>query len=283
MLVDRSTTPSRVDWTERPARLENPITVADGADRDRLDHVAPRQARAADTRTSSDSSTSPRTRDIAARSTCTEATMRRVSIPDVRTMLAVERPPTPTSTRRSSYYDRERACRPTTQAIFATGWETAYPAYLDRVRGPAVLLRAGLRTELLPARQRGDARREHVPLRVPRHHGGWLARPRSCATEYGMSTDHFDFAVDKSALQRHEHGAPQRGLLLRAPGDAAPRLRVRRSSRSRDFARLKPDVDHQPRRLGRLELGRSRSHTATSPASTSPSSTRSTTAAPPDS
>ncbi|MEJ1230361.1 MAG: glycosyltransferase family 1 protein [Galbitalea sp.] len=93
-------------------------------------------------------------------------------------------------------YDRESGVLPGTDAIFATGWETAYPAFLDR--SPARRLyfvqdfEAGfypLGTESLLAENTYRFGFNGITA------GGWLAR--KLAAEYGMATESFDFAVDK--------------------------------------------------------------------------------------
>ena len=61
-------------------------------------------------------------------------------------------------------------------AIFATGWQTAYPVLASPARGRALLLRPGLRAVVLPGRQPRAARRGDLPLRLPRRHRRPLAR-----------------------------------------------------------------------------------------------------------
>jgi hypothetical protein len=94
-------------------------------------------------------------------------------------------------------YDRVNGVREGTDAIFATGWETAYPAFSD----PSLARRlyfvqdfeAGfypLGTESLLAENTYRFGFHGITA------GNWLAT--KLRTEYGMSTDHFDFAVDKT-------------------------------------------------------------------------------------
>lgn len=84
-----------------------------------------------------------------------------------------------------------------TDAIFATGWETAYPAYLD----PSPAKRFYFVQDFEPAFY--PVGTEHVfaenTYRFGFHGitaGRWLARKLS--SEYGMRTDAFDFAADLS-------------------------------------------------------------------------------------
>lgn len=82
-----------------------------------------------------------------------------------------------------------------TDAIFATGWETAYPAYLDASPAKRFYFVQDFEPAFYPVGT------EHVfaenTYRFGFHGitaGGWLAKKLS--SEYGMRTDAFDFAAD---------------------------------------------------------------------------------------
>ena len=94
-------------------------------------------------------------------------------------------------------YDPAVGVGPGAQALFATGWETAYPAYLDPSRARRFYFVQDFEPWFYPAST------EHVlaenTYRFGFHGitaGGWLAA--KLADEYGMSTDAFDFSVDRT-------------------------------------------------------------------------------------
>ncbi|MFC5930758.1 glycosyltransferase family 1 protein [Cryobacterium melibiosiphilum] len=137
-------------------------------------------------------------------------------------------------------YDPEKGVKTGTQAIFATGWETAYPAYLDASLAKRFYFVQDYEASFYPLGT------ESLLAENTYHFGfhaitagGWLAHKLS--TEFGMQTDHFDFAADKTHysvtnLERRNEVffyarpvTPRRafefGLLVLA-----------------EFARIKPDV-----------------------------------------
>lgn len=88
-----------------------------------------------------------------------------------------------------------------TQALFATGWETAYPVFRD----PSPARRFYFVQDFEPAFYPWGS--EYLlaedTYRFGFHGltaGGWLSR--KLHDEYGMSTGHFDFSVDHSAYRR---------------------------------------------------------------------------------
>lgn len=101
-------------------------------------------------------------------------------------------------------YERDRGVRAGTQAIFATGWETAYPAFLD----PSPARRFYFVQDFEPAFYPVGA--ESVlaenTYRFGFHGmtaGRWL--PQRLA-EYGMSSDSYDFAVDAARYRVTNEG-----------------------------------------------------------------------------
>ena len=94
-------------------------------------------------------------------------------------------------------YDRDKGVRAGTQAIFATGWETAYPAYLDKSNARRFYFVQDYEASFYPLGT--ESLLAENTYRFGFHGitaGGWLAHKLS--TEFGMKTDHFDFAADKT-------------------------------------------------------------------------------------
>jgi O-antigen biosynthesis protein len=94
-------------------------------------------------------------------------------------------------------YDRSVGIDPSAQAIFATGWETAYPAYLAQSRAKRFYFVQDFEPSFYPLGS--EAILAENTYRFGFHGitaGGWLAHKLS--TEYGMTADSFDFAVDKT-------------------------------------------------------------------------------------
>lgn len=90
-------------------------------------------------------------------------------------------------------------------AVFATGWETAYPVFMDPSRAKRFYFVQdfepsfyALGTESLLAENTYRFGFHGITA------GGWLAH--KLRSEYGMSTDHFDFGVDSSLYRRTNTG-----------------------------------------------------------------------------
>ncbi|MFF1878085.1 glycosyltransferase family 1 protein [Leifsonia sp. NPDC058230] len=93
-------------------------------------------------------------------------------------------------------YDSEIGVKPETQALFATGWETAYPAYLDGSRARRFYFVQDLESSFYPLGT--ESLLAENTYRFGFHGitaGGWLAHTLN--ERFGMTTDSFDFAVDK--------------------------------------------------------------------------------------
>jgi hypothetical protein len=236
MLVDLGDA-SRVDWTVRPAPLETPISVSDGPVEIGWIMSPP-----------GDSSGGHqnlfrfiRFAELAGHR-CTIYLYRShdapVSIPDIRAMVKS----------RSAYADVDAdivmydsdGVRPGTQAIFATGWETAYPAYLDPSSARRFYFVQDfepsfypLGTEFLLAENTYRFGFHGITA------GGWLSA--KLRDEYGMSTNHFDFAVDKTHYSV-TNTKPRDEIFFYARPVTARRAFEFGVLALREFARLKPDV-----------------------------------------
>lgn len=99
---------------------------------------------------------------------------------------------------RARFFEYDGHVAPETDALFATGWETAYPAYLD----PSPARRFYFVQDFEPAFY--PVGTEHVlaenTYRFGFHGitaGGWLST--KLARDYGMRTSAFDFAADLSS------------------------------------------------------------------------------------
>ncbi|WP_106849022.1 glycosyl transferase [Blastococcus sp. Marseille-P5729] len=96
------------------------------------------------------------------------------------------------------YYDPARGVDGDTHAIFATGWETAYAAYLDRSRARRFYFVQDFEPMFYPVGS--DYLLAENTYRFGFHGitaGRWLAQ--KLRDDFGMETDYFDFAAD----QRH--------------------------------------------------------------------------------
>lgn len=162
-----------------------------------------------------------------------------VSIPDIRAMLR-SAAAYPEVTASIEMYDRTAGVKPETQAIFATGWETAYPAYLDTSNARRFYFVQDYEASFYPLGT------ESLLAENTYHFGfhgitagGWLAHKLS--TDFGMATDHFDFAVDKTHYSVTNLSRRSEVFFYARP--VTPRRAFEFGLLAlAEFARLKPDV-----------------------------------------
>lgn len=162
-----------------------------------------------------------------------------VSIADVRAMLRSTEA-YPDVKARFSMYDKKRGVAPGTQAIFATGWETAYPAYLDNSRARRFYFVQDFEPSFYAVGS--EAMLAENTYRFGFHGitaGGWLSDKLN--REYGMTTDHFDFAVDKTRYRVTNTG-PRKEIFFYARPVTPRRAFEFGLIALRDFAELMPDV-----------------------------------------
>jgi glycosyltransferase involved in cell wall biosynthesis len=96
-----------------------------------------------------------------------------------------------------SMYDASVGVDPSVQAIFASGWETAYPAYLDKSRAKRFYFIQDFEPGFYPLGS--EYMLAENTYRFGFHGitaGGWLST--LTRESYSMKSDHFDFAVDTS-------------------------------------------------------------------------------------
>jgi len=118
-----------------------------------------------------------------------------VSISGIREMLR-ESPAYPEVKANILMYDDKVGVGPEAQALFATGWETAYPVFRDTSRAKRFYFVQDFEANFYPIGT--ESLLAENTYRFGFHGitaGGWLAH--KLRTDYGMSADHFDFAVDK--------------------------------------------------------------------------------------
>lgn len=92
-------------------------------------------------------------------------------------------------------YDSAKGVDPDVQAIFATSWETAYPAFLDESPAKRFYFVQDFEPSFYP--QGSHSLLAENTYRFGFHGitaGAWLSY--KLKTEFGMETDHFDFAVN---------------------------------------------------------------------------------------
>lgn len=137
-------------------------------------------------------------------------------------------------------YDREVGVDSSTQAIFATGWETAYPVFLDRTEARRFYFIQDFEASFYPLGS--ESLLAENTYRFGFHGisaGGWLAK--KLHDDYGMQMDHFDFAVDKSRYHLTNLGARHEVFFYARP------VTSRRAFEFgllvlEEFAKLEPDV-----------------------------------------
>jgi glycosyltransferase involved in cell wall biosynthesis len=162
-----------------------------------------------------------------------------VNIADMKAMLDAS-PAYPNLSAQMAMYDEKAGVDASVQAIFATSWETAYPVYVDESRARRFYFVQDFEPSFFPAGS--EEILASNSYRFGFHGitaGGWLSQ--KLHEEFGMPTDHFDFAVDSSTyfVTNHEPRTeiffyarpvtPRRGFELGILG-------------LQEFARRRPDV-----------------------------------------
>lgn len=162
-----------------------------------------------------------------------------VDIPSIRAMLAASEA-YPNLAAKLAVYDPAVGVAADTQALFATGWETAYPAHRD----PSLAKRFYFVQDFEPSFYAlgSEAILAENTYKFGFHGitaGGWLAHKLS--SEYGMKTDHFDFAVDKTHYR--VTNTERRNEIFFYARPVTPRRAFEFGLLVlADFAKIKPDV-----------------------------------------
>jgi hypothetical protein len=162
-----------------------------------------------------------------------------VSIPEVKAMLSSTEA-YPHLSAEIKMYDRAQGVHSGTQALFATGWETAYPAYLDPTLARRFYFVQDFESSFYPLGS--ESLLAENTYRFGFHAitaGGWLSHKLS--TEYGMKADHFDFSVDKARYRVTNQGRRNEIFFYARP--VTPRRAFEFGLLAlADFAAMKPDV-----------------------------------------
>ncbi|SEB00738.1 rhamnosyltransferase WsaF family glycosyltransferase [Leifsonia sp. 21MFCrub1.1] len=137
-------------------------------------------------------------------------------------------------------WDRTAGVADGTDAIFATGWETAYPAFLDRSRARRFYFVQDYEPLFYPLGS--EALLAENTYRFGFHGitaGGWLKA--KLHDEFGMRTDSFDFSVDRSLYRLENTGRRNEVFFYARP--VTPRRAFEFGLVAlEDFARERPDV-----------------------------------------
>ncbi|HEU5222601.1 MAG TPA: glycosyltransferase family 1 protein [Candidatus Lumbricidophila sp.] len=135
---------------------------------------------------------------------------------------------------------REDGVASDTDALFATGWETAYPAFRDESRAKRFYFVQDYEPYFYPLGS--EAVLAENTYRFGFHGitaGGWLAH--KLHNEFGMATDHFDFGVDTSLYARTNDGPRNEVFFYARP--VTPRRAFEFGLLAlTDLKRMKPDV-----------------------------------------
>jgi hypothetical protein len=146
----------------------------------------------------------------------------------------------PTLDGRIRLWGREVGVEEGTDAIFATGWETAYPAFLDTSSARRFYFVQDFEPAFYPLGS--EALLAENTYKFGFHAitaGGWLSE--KLRRDYGMEADHFDFSVDRS-LYRFEN-ADRRNEIFFYARPVTPRRAFEFGLMAlADFARMRPDV-----------------------------------------
>lgn len=162
-----------------------------------------------------------------------------VNIPSIRAMLAASEA-YPNLKAKLAVYDPAVGVAADTQALFATGWETAYPAHRDASLAKRFYFVQDFEPSFYPLGS--EAILAENTYKFGFHGitaGGWLSH--KLRSEYGMRTDHFDFAVDKSHYR--VTNTERRNEIFFYARPVTPRRAFEFGLLVlADFAKLKPDV-----------------------------------------
>ncbi|RLP79825.1 glycosyltransferase family 1 protein [Mycetocola lacteus] len=137
-------------------------------------------------------------------------------------------------------YDRKVGVDAETQALFATGWETAYPAYLDKTHARRFYFVQDYEPSFYELGS--QAILAENTYRFGFHGitaGGWLSHKLS--TEYGMTCDSFDFAVNKKNYSLTNTGRRNEVFFYARPVTARRAFELGIMALA-DFHKLNPDV-----------------------------------------
>lgn len=137
-------------------------------------------------------------------------------------------------------YDSAQGVAPTSHGIFATGWETAYPVYLDPVAAKRFYFVQDFEPSFYPVGSQSILAEN--TYRFGFHGitaGGWLSQKLS--SEYRMPCAHFDFASDPEHYSVTNTGVRNEVFFYARPVTARRAFELGVLVLE-EFARLRPDV-----------------------------------------
>jgi glycosyltransferase involved in cell wall biosynthesis len=137
-------------------------------------------------------------------------------------------------------FDKQIGFPRETQAVFATGWETAYPSFLAQTYAKRFYFVQDYEPYFYPVGS--DSLLAENTYKFGFHGitaGGWLAQ--SLNKKFGMKTDYFDFAVDKS-LYYVTNFAPRNEVFFYARPVTPRRAFEFGLLALSEFAKMRPDV-----------------------------------------
>jgi glycosyltransferase involved in cell wall biosynthesis len=146
----------------------------------------------------------------------------------------------PEVTAEMKMYDSESIVDAGVDALFATSWETAYPAFLDKSRARRFYFVQDFEPSFYP--DGSESMFAENTYRFGFHAitaGGWLSH--KLANDYGMRTDHFDFAVDHE-LYSLSHLGPRNEIFFYARPSTPRRGFEMGILALEEFARQRPDI-----------------------------------------
>lgn len=137
-------------------------------------------------------------------------------------------------------YDPRSGVAPDTDAIFATGWETAYPAFRDESNARRLYFVQDFEPSFYPVGSQSLLAENTYRFGFFGITAGrWLAD--KLARDYGMRTAHFDFAVDHS-MYHVVNEEPRREVFFYARPVTPRRAFEFGVYALADFAAMRPDV-----------------------------------------
>jgi glycosyltransferase involved in cell wall biosynthesis len=138
-------------------------------------------------------------------------------------------------------YSREAGVSEITQAIFATGWETAYPAFLDKSHARRLYFVQDFEPYFYPVGSESSLAENTYRFGFEAiTAGGWLAHKLS--TDYGMKASHFDFGVEHNRYFRTNDNDRKEIFFYARPVTARRGFELGVMALE-EFSKLRPDIE----------------------------------------
>lgn len=138
-------------------------------------------------------------------------------------------------------YSRDDGVSSSVQAIFATGWETAYPAFLDKSLARRLYFVQDFEPYFYPVGSESVLAENTYKFGFEAiTAGGWLAHKLS--TEYGMKASHFDFGVEHNRYFRTNNNDRKEIFFYARPVTARRGFELGVMALE-EFSKLRPDIE----------------------------------------